>query len=190
MRLVPADKTHRNYAGHFVYPDDAQDIKCHPFFHGIPWNNMQEYVPPFTPRVKDWEDTKYFEEEGPISDLDSSSSDEDSHALKVEDVQLGEGGHQQEAQGIVPETSKVEADRPVLATNPVTKPKRVKEKKRPRDKILRDGNCGKLALQLRKNNAFIGYGYQRAQRVSEVIEEALANEAASQVIDLAEDRKL
>lgn len=188
MRLVPADKTHRNYTGHFVYPDDAQDLKCHPFFHGIPWNNMQEYVPPFTPRVKNWEDTKYFEEEGTISDLDSDSSDEDAHALKVEEVQLDQDGHQQEAQGIIPETPKLELDGQALLTN--YKPKRAKEKKRPRDKILRDENCGKLALQLRKNSAFIGYGYQRAQRVSEIIEEALANEASNQSIDLGEQKKM
>ena len=41
----------------------------------------------------------------------------------------------------------------------MVKPK--KEKKRTRDKILRDLGCGKLALELRKKGAFLGYEYRR-----------------------------
>lgn len=27
-----------NYTGHFVFRDDAEDIKAHPFFRGIEWS--------------------------------------------------------------------------------------------------------------------------------------------------------
>lgn len=176
-RLVPADKTHQNDAGYFVYPNDAEDIKCHPFFGGIPWNNMQDYNPPFTPRLKSWEDTKYFDDEGPISDTDSGTSEDDFQDLKVENTQLYPSRHQHKAQGILPETPGFEAKKQLLPPA-YANPKPPKEKRRPRDKILRDLNCGKVALQMRKDSAFIGYGYRRAKGVTDVIEEALATEIA------------
>lgn len=173
-----ADKNNRNYNGFFVYPDDADDIRNHPFFYGIPWDNMQDYNPPFVPRVQSWEDTKYFDDEGPISDIDSATSEDSMHAIRLETPLLNPSCHQQESQLIIPETLHVDAEKELLL--PVTptcpKVKRPKEKKRPRDKILRDPNCGKLALQLRKNSAFIGYGYRKPKGISEVIEEALVNE--------------
>lgn len=172
-KLVHADKTNRNYSGFFVYSDDAEDIKNHPFFFGIPWTNMQDYNPPFTPRVKSWEDTKYFDDEGPISDIDSGTSDDDVQPPKEGQLRGKQSSHQQEDQNIVPETPQVEKDKIELA-NP--KPKKVKEMKRPRDKILRDENCGKTALNMRKNTAFIGYSYRRPKNISEVIEETLENE--------------
>lgn len=173
-KLVHADKTHRSYNGMFVYSDDAEDIKAHPFFHGIPWENMQDFQPPFTPRVQSWEDTKYFDDEGPISDIDSATSEDDSQALKFGSGALNPGSHQQEPQAIVPGTPEVELDGAVPLT--YTKSRRPKDQKRPRDKILRDPTCGKTALQMRKNSAFIGYSYRKPKNVSEVIEEALASD--------------
>lgn len=173
-----ADKNNRNYNGFFVYPDDADDIRNHPFFYGIPWDNMQDYNPPFVPRVQSWEDTKYFDDEGPISDIDSATSEDSMQAVRLETPILNPSCHQQESQRIVPENPQVDAEKELLlpASSTCPKAKRPKEKKRPRDKILRDPNCGKLALQLRKNSAFIGYGYRKPKGISEVIEEALVNE--------------
>lgn len=173
-----ADKHNRNYSGLFVYADDADDIRAHPFFYGIPWDNMQEYNPPFVPRVQSWEDTKYFDDEGPISDIDSATSEDSLQAIRLETPVLNPSCHQQESQRIVPEAPQIDAEKKVLLPAPATCPKvkRLKEKKRPRDKILRDQNCGKIALQMRKNSAFIGYGYRRPKGISEVIEETLANE--------------
>ena len=40
-----------------------------------------------------------------------------------------------------------------------SKPK--KEKKRPRDKVLRDAAVGKKVMEIRKKKAFFGYTYRR-----------------------------
>ena len=69
-----ADKQMRDYQGYYVYPDDATDIKAHPFFHGLSWDRLHLSRPPFVPDVKSREDTKYFDEEDPISDVDDESS--------------------------------------------------------------------------------------------------------------------
>ena len=39
--------------------------------------------------------------------------------------------------------------------------RRKKEKKRPRDKLLRDPEVGRIVLEIRKKGAFIGYTYRR-----------------------------
>jgi len=174
------DKTHRNYNGYFVYPEDAEDIRNHPFFYGIPWANMQDYNPPFTPRVKSWEDTKYFDDEGPISDIESGTSEDDSQPLKLDVATLDPSHHQQEAQAINPETPGVELEQKLTPPLSYMQAKKPKEKKRPRDKILRDPNVGKMALQMRKDSAFIGYGYRKAKNITDVVEEALAHESAVQ----------
>ncbi|CAG8468771.1 35009_t:CDS:2 [Racocetra persica] len=41
---------------------DASDIKSHPWFKGIDWDNIHKMTPPFIPRLKDETDTKYFED--------------------------------------------------------------------------------------------------------------------------------
>lgn len=48
------------------------------------------------------------------------------------------------------------------------KPK--KEKKRPRDKILRDPRTAKIALEMRKRGAFLGYTYRRPKGVQSVLD--------------------
>lgn len=81
-RLVrcTADKDHQNYEGYFVYPDDAADIKRHAFFKDIDWETVHLRRPPYQPRVKDWEDTRYFEEEDPISDIDTATTRDEGSA--------------------------------------------------------------------------------------------------------------
>lgn len=177
-KILPADKGHRNYNGFFVYPNDADDIKSHSFFYGIPWDNMQDYNPPFVPRVQSWEDTKYFDDEGPISDIDSATSEDSVHAIRLETPILDPNCHQQESQRIIPENPQANFTNNQLPANStkLVKAKKPREKKRPRDKILRDANCGKIALQMRKDSAFIGYDYRKPKGISEVIEEALVNE--------------
>lgn len=88
--LMPADKTSKDYAGHYIYPDDAQDIKIHPFFRGIKWEQMHSKKPPFVPKVRDWEDTKYFDEES-VSDLESDTEAE----TEEPDVEKGKGKAQE-----------------------------------------------------------------------------------------------
>ena len=53
-----------NYAGHFVFRDDAEDIKTHPFFRGIEWSALHLTRPPFVPPVSvNQSITKYFDDE-------------------------------------------------------------------------------------------------------------------------------
>ena len=59
-----------------MYSDDADDIKAHPWFRNTDWAQNHNRKPPFVPKVKGWEDTKYFDNE-PVSDIASSSSEED-----------------------------------------------------------------------------------------------------------------
>ena len=39
----------------------ADEIKNHPFFNGLDWNNIRKIKPPFIPKIKYEYDTKYFE---------------------------------------------------------------------------------------------------------------------------------
>lgn len=158
-------------------------MKAHPFFACIPWDSMQQYNPPFVPRVKSWEDTKYFDDEGPVSDIDTATSDDGSQSLYLENNPPTPSCHQQEAQSIIPETPAAEKG---LSANPLAmiKVKKAKEKKRPRDKVLRDVACGRMALQMRKNDAFNGYSYHRSKNISEVIDEVLAEEGVLRESDL------
>lgn len=197
-----ADKHHKNYQGFFVYADDADDLKRHPFFKHIIWEEMLHKRPPFVPKVKHWEDTKYFDEEQPISDIeDASSVDEEFEAPAEEncDPNTNPGSkasqHHHENQHIVPSlamqpggtvvTPQTQISNPLAmpakaddAAGPVSPPaelkiKKRREKKRPRDKILRDPEAGKTALQIRKNGAFMGYSYRKPKGIQDVLDEVL-----------------
>ena len=39
----------------------ASEIKNHPWFRGVDWNNIKSMKPPFIPKVSSESDTKYFE---------------------------------------------------------------------------------------------------------------------------------
>lgn len=46
---------------HFVFPNDSDEIKAHPFFSPINWKTLHRQVPPFIPEgLQNDEDTKYF----------------------------------------------------------------------------------------------------------------------------------
>jgi hypothetical protein len=48
---------------HFVFSNDSDDIKAHPFFSPINWKTLHRQVPPFIPEgLQNGEDTKYFSE--------------------------------------------------------------------------------------------------------------------------------
>lgn len=157
-------------AGHIVFPNDAEDIKSHPFFRNIPWSNLHLTRPPFIPRVQGGQPiTKYFDDEAEImsaSDhLDSSSYDdemEDGEAAITptpptpvgdghRDKQANQGNDHRTVQGLLVEPCSKMASRA----------KRRKEKKRPRDKLLRDPQVGRTVLEIRKKGAFVGYTYRR-----------------------------
>lgn len=145
---TPANKHSRDYQGNFVYPDDATDIKAHPFFRDIQWDKLHLMRPPFVPKVKSWEDTKYFEEDEPISDVEESSDDSSAK------------------ENMEPQTLEEEKEKGKDDGGAKSKGKKgKKEKRRPRDLILRDKQVGKKVLELRKKGAFLGYTYRRPRGV-------------------------
>ena len=165
-----------DYRSHHVYPDDAIDIKNHQFFHGIAWDRLHLSRPPFIPDVKSRDDTKYFDED-PISDVDDASScysaQGDPIPLAAEDTNLtsvtsvdtmqglhllsltDSGRHTPLEKMVVPKYCANGED--VLGEGP----KKAKERKRPRDRVLRDKDVGRKVLELRKKGAFLGYTYRR-----------------------------
>lgn len=83
--------SNRDWAGRSVYPYDAEEIKAHKWFCGIPWDKLHTVPPPFVPEISSVEDTHYFDEEEPISDWSESQPDTDSYSFPA-DTGLGAGG--------------------------------------------------------------------------------------------------
>jgi protein-serine/threonine kinase len=142
-----------NTTGHIVYPNDAEDIKSHPFFRNIQWSTMHMTRPPFVPRVHGGQPiTKYFDDE---NDIMSASDHLNSSSYEIVDDLVHPGGND-----ATPATICTPAYQQIC--NSVQKiRRRQKEKKRPRDKLLRDPQVGRAVLELRKRGAFIGYTYRR-----------------------------
>ncbi|KAF2083636.1 kinase-like protein, partial [Saccharata proteae CBS 121410] len=122
----------------FVHPDDAADIKAHPIFRGIDWEHLHLMEPPFVPRIRKEADlTRYFEAE---EEIVSGSEGADSS-----DFEEGVGDGMVGVEAAVADAMKG----------------RRREKKRPRDKLLRDPVLGRCVLEARKKGAFVGYTYRR-----------------------------
>jgi protein-serine/threonine kinase len=146
-----------NSTGHVVFQNDAEDIKNHPWFNNIQWSTLHLTRPPFIPRVHGNQPiTKYFDDEAEImsaSDhLDSSSSNTGSGAVVNSALQGGPN-----TQPIAPKHG-LEDNYFAALDGPK---RRRKEKKRPRDKLLRDPEVGRTVLEIRKKGAFMGYTYRR-----------------------------
>ncbi|KAL4982889.1 Serine/threonine-protein kinase cbk1 [Aspergillus falconensis] len=166
------DGSNQNYQGLYVYPHDADDIKAHPFFRGINWDEIHRMSPPFIPKVRGWEDTRYFEDGDYPTDHDDESTDSEADQAKEEGIPLGdkEGLHK-------PEQRPKDDQKPSSPGNdgakdtakPPMKKKKHKEPKRPRDKILRDKRFRKTVLEMRKRGAFLGYTYRRPKGVTTAI---------------------
>ena len=156
-----------NTAGHIVFPHDAEDIKAHPFFRNIQWSTLHTTRPPFVPRVHGGQPiTKYFDDEADIlttSDhLDSSSFE----ALPPEGVlaipkATDSPKDNTPLGGCVSRASMHSPAYEQFCTSIKKFRRRTKEKKRPRDKLLRDPHVGRTVLELRKRGAFVGYSYRR-----------------------------
>ncbi|KAI9668729.1 MAG: hypothetical protein M1829_005269 [Trizodia sp. TS-e1964] len=170
---VAANKFDKNYQGHYVYSDDAADIKAHPFFHGVAWDRLHLTAPPHTPEIKSWDDTRNFDEM--VEQLGLSESDEGSTSssrCSSQSQLLPKGGaagaasfvkgrnvdFKQAWEKIV---AKKAGGKPASAEKKGDDRRRKAEKKRPRDKILRDARVGKSVLEMRKRGAFLGYTYRR-----------------------------
>lgn len=169
-------RQNQDYSGRYVYPHDAEDIKTHKWFRDIQWDRLHAMVPPFVPNIKSLDDTHYFDEEDPISDFSESvntppaTADEISDALKPFNREI-----QILAKGFIdrPHDSarfkKVEREIDGFMMGEEQKDYLKafvkhygrKERKRPRDRLLRDKDTAPKVLELRKKGAFLGYTYRR-----------------------------
>lgn len=171
--LYSMDSRHMNIPSYYVYPNDAADIKAHPFFRGTRWSELHLIQPPLVPRVKGWEDSRYFDDwKGPGSideasdDSDAPEADQDLKANPDATTVISQGRQSPEhppdtlalEKRLGPDGDPVEADQPDQRQPELAQRK---EKRRPRDKILRDKKAGRAALEIRKRGAFLGYTYRR-----------------------------
>ncbi|EIT73211.1 serine/threonine protein kinase [Aspergillus oryzae 3.042] len=148
----------------------STDIKAHPFFRGIIWEQLHQSSPPFIPKVKSWEDTRYFEDAGGVVDNDDISITTDAQGsgdgpegtgYKPKPIQ-NQAESQQKQRGPIPdENTSIDATEPPTKTT-----KKQKHRKRPRDKMLRDKRIQKTVLRMRKEGAFVGYTYRRPKAVA------------------------
>lgn len=175
----------RDYGGRYVYPDDAEDIKSHRWFKDILWDRIHIMTPPFVPAIKSIDDTHYFDEEEPISDFSTSVDDAVNPTPPTEDeldaalrcfnreIQILARGYvgsaydstklrriEREIEGFVMGEEQKEYLRGFVRAYGR------KEKKRPRDRLLRDGEYRQRVLECRKRGAFLGYSWRRIQKSS------------------------
>ncbi|KAF2753693.1 kinase-like protein [Pseudovirgaria hyperparasitica] len=152
----------------FVFANDAEDIKTHEFFSGIDWEMHHLTRPPFVPKVGDRDIAKYFDDEKDIlssNSHDSSTGAEEmgltANSLKPLDNQR----RTRSADHAVPESPYPRWNLPqphvAGAQGKPVKPR--KEKKRPRDRLLRDPALAKTVMEIRKRNAFVGYTWRSAR---------------------------
>jgi protein-serine/threonine kinase len=152
-----------NTAGHAVFPNDAEDIKAHPWFRGMQWSTLHMTRPPFIPRVHGGQlITKYFDEEAEIM---SGSDHLDSSSYEVQQRPVTDISCDDEPTPMaVSHFPKDQLPTPIqdrVGKSVQKMRRRQKEKKRPRDKLLRDPQIGRSVLEIRKKGAFIGYTYRR-----------------------------
>ncbi|KAF2730130.1 serine/threonine-protein kinase cbk1 [Polyplosphaeria fusca] len=145
-----------NCAGNIVFPNDAEDIRNHPFFRNIQWSTLHMTRPPFVPRVHGNQPiTKYFDDEADIMSA-SDHLDSSSYGTAADPYSPS---YVPPSSPVVPQGPPNDQAQDFKATD--RRRRRVKEKKRPRDKLLRDPEVGRTVLDIRKKGAFIGYTYRR-----------------------------
>ena len=194
---VSSSRRNQDQVGRCVYPDDAEDIKGHKWFRDIPWDRIHTMTPPFVPNIKSMDDTQYFDEEDSISDFSASvthaqpTTDDIAGALKKFNREL-----QTLANGFIErpydsiKLRKVEKE--IDAFNVPDEQKNYlkefvkrygrKEKKRPRDRLLRDRDLASTVLELRKRGAFLGYTYRRIRSSKVSIGKAGGGELGARIV--------
>jgi protein-serine/threonine kinase len=137
-------------------------------------------TPPFVPNINSTDDTHYFDEEEPISDFSESlqnmtpTVEDIADALKPfnREIQILATGFIERPHDTVRlRKMEREIDGFVMCEEQKEYLKQFvklygkKEKKRPRDKLLRDKETAPRVLQLRKEGAFLGYTYRRIRNL-------------------------
>lgn len=121
------------FTDRFVFPYDAEDIKAHKWFKGVAWERLHELDPPFVPLLRSTDDTQYFDDDKPITDLSDSDDDDAEGVLplpeiatnvverKVPDGQDGAAASQK-VRDVVPNPGSSAATTVSHATLPMTPP--------------------------------------------------------------------
>lgn len=133
-------------------------------------------VPPFVPNIKSMDDTHYFDEEDPISDFSESHSSFPPTAKEIDEalspfnreIQILARGFVQRPHDTT-RLKKVEREIDTFVMGEeqkdylkaFVKHYGQKERKRPRDRLLRDRELAPRVLELRKRGAFLGYSYRK-----------------------------
>ncbi|KAI9925156.1 hypothetical protein MW887_006076 [Aspergillus wentii] len=134
------------------------------------WESLHQSKPPWTPKFKSWEDTRYFEDADYISEGNGISANSDGEPCEnnagaegLQAVNLG-GVYVQQSPANLKVCAKNEKE--AIKKQLAKAHKKDKEKKRARDKILRDEKVGKTVMDMRKKGAFLGYTYRRPKGVA------------------------
>jgi serine/threonine protein kinase len=158
----------REQGGHFVYANDAAEIKAHPFFDGVNWKHLSSCTAPWIPRCNSAIDTRYFDEGTEISEFAASEEDVDKENIDpLFESPVGAEKLAEWYRNAIMSPSEMEyvstLEDAEIEQHEALKLEESKKrpKKRPRDIILRDVNVGKEALAIRKKAAFLGYTYKR-----------------------------
>lgn len=159
-----SDPRSSHYRGSPVYSNDASDIKAHRFFRHIPWDEMLHHQPPYIPEAKIWGDSNCCDKEN-LGFFDGVIPQEKQTSVDVS-VPAPDPLALLACQNIAQDN---EAGKAKAGQNTTRKHKN-KEKKRARDKILRDAVIGPTALDVRTKAAFVGYTWRRPKSVRNVLE--------------------
>lgn len=167
----------------YVFKGDASEIKAHPWFRGVSWEKLRFTSPEWVPHIESYTDTHYFEEDEPISDWSDSigtQTGEESENRGELDCEFLEFGFPRNVRHLVfdfiskpyDSTKLKQFDRDIDQNSRLVSEEKEylkwyarkvghKERKRPRDKLLRDPWIKDEVLQIRKQTAFLGYSWRR-----------------------------
>ncbi|KYK55565.1 kinase domain containing protein [Drechmeria coniospora] len=167
-----------DFFGRFVFPDDAEDIKAHRWFKNFPWEHIHAMSPPFVPRISSMDDTHYFEESEPVEDFSDSSpeaievTDDDVRSILYDLRRVVQDAAIDLISAPYDSARLRSADHQIDIDSHLTPYERKvlkhfiriygkKERKRPRDILLRDENTKDVVMDVRKKTAFLGYSWRR-----------------------------
>lgn len=162
----------------YVFPSDGEDIKAHRWFRNIPWHRLHLEIPPFVPQTRTVDDTRYFEDDERISDWSSTvASSNNEQPLGLGEVQALLRGMREDVQVFAaklvsspydPRTidKKVDEERGLFSREREVLKQFVraygrKDKRRPRDPLMRDPKTKHAVLSHRRKTAFLGYTWRR-----------------------------
>ena len=173
--LPPEARLH--YLRPHVFADDSEDIKRHPWFHGVPWDHLHEERTPFEPRVSGPTDTRHFDNSEQFGDCSESFPAKCITTDEARDLLRQHRPHVQEAAVKLvsaPQSSRGQRrlDGTIDANPYFTQTEKEalkhftrvfgkRQRKKARDLLLRDAVTRDAVMQIRKATAFAGYTWHK-----------------------------